>query len=106
MDEFPDEFNRATCNKILQVKQNELIKQVRVDFYNKATECLNKCEKTISLNFPENLWYENRAIITAEILKRFGEVSCVTLQNEFRMTKMTNDISKIPKNLKKVIIEF
>lgn len=106
MDEFPPDFNRAKCTEVMKLRQAELIKEVRQNFYNVCNLGIDQCDKQIELVFPDNLWYESRLTITSELLKRFGEVKVMNPQGDYKVERMTNDLEQVPKNTKKIMIEF
>jgi hypothetical protein len=108
MDQFPKDFNLATCMNIISQNQTILIKDVREVFYKKVMESVKNCAKSVELDFPNNLWVEYRVIITKELLSKFGEINVVTLQdaNKARVKKTISDEANIPQNISTVIIHF
>jgi len=106
MDEFPEELNRGNCMEQLKKNQAGIIKDVRKDFYEQILQSINNSDKAVTLEYPSNLWPENRLVITKELLARFGVLKVSTPNNNYVTTKTASDEDDLPINIKSIRIEF
>jgi len=106
LDKYPDTFNRALLNRIMEEKQTELIKVIRKQFYDTTTQAVVDCDQIVTLEFPDKLWQKHRLTLANEILERFGEARMITQNGTVTTSRLTNDKSEIPSGIKKIVIEF
>lgn len=106
MDKFPDTFNRKTCIEKMTVKQAELIKTTRKQFFDDVEKLTNECPVSMTLDFPERLWHEHKLTLIKELLEKFGKLKVKVINPQAEITKSISDINEAPTNIKKVIIEF
>lgn len=107
MDSFPEDLNRKTSVARLKSKQAQIIKDTRKLFTDSINEKLNDGKvKKIELDFPEELWYENRLIITKELMKLYEELKLVTYQGGSIVSMTRNKDEDIPKYIDRIIIEL
>jgi len=104
MDNFPPDCNRASCSKIIQLKQTELIREVRKNFYDTIMKAINELKKEIKLDFPEELWDKYKFEITCELLDRFGELNTVTTDGKIGVVKLISEKDDIAKKRLKGLI--
>lgn len=105
IDVFPMDIKRDACMKVLEKNQSILLQETRAYFTNVIRAALNNCEKSVSLTFDDRLWSNNRIKIAIELLERFGEF-IISTQGNYVVTKSTNNMEEIPKNIKVIKIEF
>jgi hypothetical protein len=105
MDKFPENFNLSECRTQMSQHQSELLKEARKQIYDKIKDGINKCCKKVDIIFPKNLWYKHRKTLADELLKRFGEITIITLQGNAKVTRMTDNIDDV-QNIEEIIIEF
>ena len=71
MDQFPPKFDRQTCMETVDRMQISTMRIVREEFHNEIIQGINKCNTSVTLHFPPNLWPQHRHTITLELLQRF-----------------------------------
>jgi hypothetical protein len=88
--------------------QNQLllVQRVRQNFYDTIKKALENNDKTIVLVFDEKLWEENCKTLTGELLTRFGEFTVSSNNSKYVVTKVINNASEIPDNIKKIQIDL
>lgn len=106
MDVFPDDLNMQNCMNIMKTKQKEMIKNVRAKLASDIGQAINICMKSVKLKFPENLWNEQRVILTKELLERFGELHIGTTQKKYNVTTFAHSEENIPNEIEFVRIDF
>ncbi len=106
MDKFPDDINFRTCLINMKNNQANIIRQIRKDFYNKIIEAVKQCHKELTLQFPDNLWCENRKILAIELLDRFKALRVKSFQSTHNFDKLIINKAEITKNIDIIIINF
>lgn len=106
MDIFPENFTRKICMDTISKNQIELVKKVRKTFYDKIIKSLDTCESEIELEFPDKLWHEHKITLIEELIIKFGKIKVKTINSQCEVLKLINDKNDIPRNVKKVSIEF
>lgn len=79
MDSFPKDFNRKYCENILHENQYELMKQTRLDIYEKIITAMEQCRKHIHYNLPEMLSNQYKEQLVLELLERFDSFDVTTV---------------------------
>jgi len=106
MDKFPDDINFKTCLIDMKNNQVNIIKQIRKDFCDKIRDAVKQCHKELTLNFPDNLWCENRKILAIELFDRFKSLRVKSFQSTHNFTRLITNITEINKNIDIVVINF
>lgn len=106
MDKFPEDLTRANCVLKMNINQQVFLKNTRKEFNDLIDQAVEVCDQELTLVFPKKLWMENRLIIASELLERFGELRLTNVQKNITVNKVTDDVTKLPKNLQSVTIEF
>lgn len=76
MPKFPDDFNRKSCQKIIQNSEEELIGICRQNIYNLVIESSKRRQKLITYKF-EDLTEKEKIIICGELLERFDKLDII-----------------------------
>lgn len=74
MHQFPPDFNKESCQKIIQISHDELMANCRKSIYDHIIKQSNKRSNTITLSFPYTIEKDNRIILCGELMERFGNV--------------------------------
>jgi hypothetical protein len=86
--------------------QEQLIKDVRKQFYDTIQKSVQECSQISTLEFPDKLWQQHRITLIKEIIVLFGKIKVQSVSiNHDRTLQITNS-NDIPNNAKKIIIEF
>ena len=108
MDKYPDAFNRQVCIDLMTKQQTLLIRETRKSFYTTIIALSEKCESTITLDFPDKLWFEHKQTLIKELLTLFGKIKIKIIDRPNDTILPITNIEALPKNsnIKKIIIEF
>jgi hypothetical protein len=110
LDKFTEDICMKESRKVISENQIDLTRSVRGTFNNDIRNSNKKSEKKIILNFPENLWIENRKKIVNELIERYGTL-CIESSDEKNLicskiyVSDNNDLSNIER-IDNVEIEF
>lgn len=114
MKEFPERINRKDSMETLKTNQQGLIEETRITFTDAIDKTLAKSIKTVTLNFDQRLWPENRKIIIGELLDRYGEIYISTTSSDnvigskYTSKKPINDLTNVSEssNICNIQIDF
>jgi len=74
MNKFPDNLTKQSCQELKKEYQLKLMENVRERFYNTIMADTKRCGRYSILEFPENLYRENRINICNELFERFDRM--------------------------------
>ena len=76
MHQFPADFTKESCNKLIQKSRNDLMATCRGTIYDNVIINANNCINTTTFKF-SNLKKKDRIILCGELIERFGELEII-----------------------------